>query len=141
MCPTANSAGLINCLRQRQDRFVNNPQFYDLKLCSIYKMLWHPDSFVSRDSIIGAVGRRSGALFFALHRDYFIVTRNFTAVYLDLLPSRQITVTQNFSAIYRDWQKTRHPDTPRYRSGQAHGNSLNRRAVSLNLQHDRQFSS
>jgi hypothetical protein len=26
------------------------------------------------------------------------------------------------------------PDTPRYRSGRAHGNSLNRRAVMLNLQ-------
>jgi hypothetical protein len=38
-------------------------------------MLWHPDSFVYRDSIIGAVGRRAGALFFALHRDYFIVTQ------------------------------------------------------------------
>jgi hypothetical protein len=49
-------------------------------------------------------------LFFALHRDYFIVTRNFTAVYLDLLPFRSFTVTLGFAAIHRDWQKTRHRD-------------------------------
>jgi hypothetical protein len=42
-----------------------------------------------------AAGRRAGALFFALHRDYFVVTRNFTAVYLDLLPSLSFTVTRN----------------------------------------------
>jgi hypothetical protein len=34
--PTYNSDGLINCLRQRQDRFVINPQFYALKLFTIY---------------------------------------------------------------------------------------------------------
>jgi hypothetical protein len=58
-------------------------------------MLWHPDSFVYRDSIIGAVSRRAGALFFARHRDYFIVTRNFTAVYLDLVPFNSFTVTRS----------------------------------------------
>ena len=63
--PAPNSDGLIKCLRQRQDRFVINPNIYAFKLCSIYKMQWHPDSFVSLDSIIGAVGRRAGALFFA----------------------------------------------------------------------------
>ena len=105
-----NSDDLINCLRQRQDRFVIHPQFYALKLCFIYKTLWQPDSFVYRDSIIGAVGRRAGALFFALHRDYFIVTRNFTAVYLDLVPSNGFTVTRGYSSTYRDWQKKRHRD-------------------------------
>jgi hypothetical protein len=97
--------------RQRQDKFVTCPNIYAFKFCSIYKILWHPDSFVYRDSIIGAVGRRSGASFFARHRDYFIVTRNFTAVYLDLLPSPNFTVTRNYSAVYQDWQKTRHRDT------------------------------
>jgi hypothetical protein len=53
-----------------------NPNIYTLKFCSVYKMLWHPDSFIIRDSIIGAVGRRSGALFFARHLDYLIVTQN-----------------------------------------------------------------
>jgi hypothetical protein len=55
-------------------------------------------------------GRRAGASFFALHRDYFIVTRNFTAVYLDLVPFNSFTVTLGFSTIYRDWQKTMHRD-------------------------------
>ena len=55
-------------------------------------------------------GRRAGALFFARHRDYFIVTRNFTDVYLDLVPSLSFIVTLGFAPIYRDWQKTRHRD-------------------------------
>jgi hypothetical protein len=91
----ANSDGLIKRLRQRQDSFVTNPNIYAPKFCSIYKMLWHLDSFISRDSIIGAVGRRSGALFFARHRDYFIVTRNFTVIYRDLVPSKSFIVTRN----------------------------------------------
>jgi hypothetical protein len=49
-------------------------------------------------------------LVFCSHRDYFIVTRNFSAVYLDLLLFRSFTVTLSFSAFYRDWQKTRHRD-------------------------------
>jgi hypothetical protein len=69
-----------------------------------------PGHLVSRDSIIGAVGRRSGALFFALHRDYFIVTRNFAAIYLDLVPFNSFTMTLGYSAISRDWQKTMHRD-------------------------------
>jgi hypothetical protein len=55
-------------------------------------------------------GQRAGALFFARHLDYFVVTRNFTAVYLDLLPSNSFTVTLGFAALYRDWQKTQHRD-------------------------------
>ena len=80
------------------------------KLCAIYKTLWQPDSFISRDSIFGLAGRRAGASFFARHLDYFIVTRNFTAVYLDLVPLHNFTVTLGFAAVYRDWQKTRHRD-------------------------------
>jgi hypothetical protein len=57
------------------------------------------------------VGRRAGALFFARHLDYFIMTQNLTSVYRDLVPSRQFIVTQNISSTYRDWQKMRHPDT------------------------------
>jgi hypothetical protein len=56
-------------------------------------------------------GRRSAALFFALHRDYFVVTRNFAAIYLDLRPFNRFTVTLSLAAIYQDWQKTRHRDT------------------------------
>jgi hypothetical protein len=58
----SNSDGLINCLRQRQDSFSVNPKIYAFKLCSVYKMLWHPDSFVYRDSIFGLAGCRAGAL-------------------------------------------------------------------------------
>ena len=47
---------------QHYYRFVTNSNIYALKFCSIYKILWHPDSFVSRDSIIGVVGLRVGAL-------------------------------------------------------------------------------
>ena len=96
-----NSDGLINCLRQpgqlqSQPLKSMREKFLPfIKFCSIYKILWHPDSFVYRDSIIGAVGRRSGALFFARHRDYFILTLNFTAVYLDLVPFRSFTVTRS----------------------------------------------
>jgi hypothetical protein len=53
-------------------------------------------------------GRRAGALFFARHRDYFIVTQNFTAIYLDLVPFNSFTVTLGYSAVNQDWQKTRH---------------------------------
>jgi len=60
---------------------------------------------------IGAVGRRAGALFFARHRDYFVVTRNFTAIYLDFEPFHSFTVTLGFAALYQDWQKTSHRDT------------------------------
>jgi hypothetical protein len=59
---------------------------------------------------VGAVDRRAGASFFARHLDYFIVTHNCTAIYLDLVPFKSFTVTLGFAAIYRDWQKTRHRD-------------------------------
>jgi len=108
--PTPNSDGLIKCLPPTQDSFVTSPKIYARNICSIYKILWHPDSFVSRDSIFGLAGRRSGALFFCSHRDYFILTRNFIAVYLDLVSFRKFTVTLGYSAIYQDWQKTRHRD-------------------------------
>jgi hypothetical protein len=39
-----------------------------------------------------------------------IVTRNFAAVYLDLVPFNGFTVTTGFLSTYRDWQKTRHRD-------------------------------
>jgi hypothetical protein len=55
-------------------------------------------------------GRRAGALFFARHRDYFAVTRNFTPIYQDLLPFNSFTVTLGFAAVYQDWQKTSHRD-------------------------------
>ena len=64
-----------------------NPKIYALKSCTIYKILWHPDSFVYLDSIIGlqadpafGEGRRAGALFFARHLDYSVMTPNLTPI-------------------------------------------------------------
>ena len=115
-----NSDGLIKCLPQAHDKFVTFLNIYAQEPSNIYKILWHPDSFIARDSTVGLVGRRTGALFFARHRDYFIVTRNFIAVYLDLIPFRSFTVTLGCTAIYQDWQKIRHRDPPPS-SGQAPG--------------------
>jgi hypothetical protein len=78
---------------------------YAIKFISTYQVLLHPDCSCCQDKVNRAAGRRSGALFFARHLDYYIVT-------------------QNFSATYQDWQKTRHLD--------ADANSLNRRAVGGN---------
>jgi hypothetical protein len=69
-----------------------------------------PGQFRLPGQTVGLAGRRSGASFFARYLDYFAVTRNFTAVYLDLAPSRSFTLTLGFAAVYRDWQKTRHRD-------------------------------
>ena len=69
------------------------PKVYAIKIISTYKILWHPDCSCCRDKVNRAVGRRAGALFFARHQDYFVVTCNFTAVYLDLVPFRSFTVT------------------------------------------------
>jgi hypothetical protein len=62
------------------------------------------------DSSFGLAGRSSGALFFALHRDYFIMTQNIAAIYQDMVLFNSFTVTLGYSSIYRDWQKTRHRD-------------------------------
>jgi hypothetical protein len=71
----------------------------------------HRDCFVSRDKVyVGLPADARGALFFARHRDYFIMTRNFITVYLDLVPFHSFTVTLSYSAVYWDWQKTRHRD-------------------------------
>jgi hypothetical protein len=40
-------------------------------------------------------GRRAGAVFFARHRDYFIVTPNFTAIYLDLISFSNFNLTRS----------------------------------------------
>jgi hypothetical protein len=79
-------------------------------LCRLLNSL-HRDCFVSRDKVYMGCGLTRWCLVFCSHRDYFAVTRNFTAVYLDLVPSRSFTVTLGFAAIYQDWQKTRHRDS------------------------------
>jgi len=69
-----------------------------------------PGLFRLPGQYLGLASRRAGALFFARHLDYFIVTRNSTAIYQDLVPFNSFIVTSGFSSVYRDWQKTRHRD-------------------------------
>jgi len=95
MVTKPNSDGLIKCLPPTQDSFVPRPKIYARNFCSIYKILLQPDSFISRDSFFGLSGRRSGALFFARYLDNFIMTHNFTAIYLDLLSLPRFTVTRS----------------------------------------------
>ena len=54
-------------------------------------------------------GRRSGALFFARHLDYFAVTRNSQPLpgLVTISPFHRDT---KLITIYLDWQKTRHRD-------------------------------
>jgi len=66
--------------------------------------------YLPGQSLRRAAGHRAGAVFFARHLDSFIVTRNFTAVNLDLVPFLSFIVTLGFAATYRDWQKTSHRD-------------------------------
>jgi hypothetical protein len=110
-----NTDGLIKCLRQRQDSLVRGPEDHLTKLtgnlwartlffllsdhqnemyCTIHQIL-APPLLPFTGTIIGAVGRRAGTSFFARHLDYFIVTRNFTAIYRDLVHSNNFILTRN----------------------------------------------
>jgi len=73
---------------------------------------------------IGLAAYAQVSWFLLSHLDSFIMTRQLSSIYQDLLLSRQIIMTRDFSTIYRDLQKPRHRDTD--------GNSPNRRAVMVN---------
>jgi hypothetical protein len=45
--------------------------------------------------------------FLLTHLDSFIVTRQLSSIYRDLVPSRQIILTRDFSTVYLDLQKPR----------------------------------
>jgi hypothetical protein len=66
-------------------------------------MLWYPDSFVYRDSIIGAVGPRAGALFFARHLDNFILTHNFRPLIGTLHHLDNFIMTRKVSPLNQDF--------------------------------------
>ena len=89
-----NSDGLIKCLQPTQDNFVTSPKSMLENSVPFIKSV-APGQFHLPGQHLGLAGRRAGALFFARHRDYFIVTRNFTAIYLDLVPSHSFTVTRS----------------------------------------------
>jgi len=80
---SSRKAGLLGCLRQRQDRFVINPNSMPsnslpfIISCGIRTVSSTRTASLAlaADPAFGD-GRRAGALFFALHRDNFIVTPN-----------------------------------------------------------------
>ena len=59
---------------------------------------------------IGLAANAQVSWFLQTHLDNFIVTRQLSSTYRDLVPSRQIIVTRDFSTVYQDWQKPRHRD-------------------------------
>jgi hypothetical protein len=94
--PKHNTDGLINWLRQpgllqgqplksMREKFLMSIEFTAPRL---FRLLGQ--------SLCRAAGLRAGATFFARYLDYFVMTRKFTAVYLDLIPFTSITVTRNF---------------------------------------------
>ena len=72
----ANTDGLINWLPQPGLLRNQPPKSMLLNSYSTYKILWHLDCSCCRDKVNRVAGRRSGALFFARHLDYFILTQN-----------------------------------------------------------------
>jgi hypothetical protein len=59
---------------------------------------------------IGLAADAQVSWFLLTHLDSFIVTRQLSFTYLDLVPSRQIIVTHDFFTVYQDLQKPRHRD-------------------------------
>jgi len=90
--PTYNSDGLIKCLPRpgttSQSILKSTPLNFVpfIKYCGTQTVSspWTASS---------GCGPTRRCRVFCLHRDYFIVTRNFTAVYRDLVPFRSCTVT------------------------------------------------
>jgi hypothetical protein len=107
-----------------------SPDYFVISPKSLYKQIHFnlsnfvaPGLFLLPRQSFGAVGRRAGALFFARHQDYFIVTRNYAFNYRDMIPSNSFIVTLGFTATYRDWQKLG--------TATRTATKLNRRAVRL----------
>ena len=107
--PKPNSDGLIKCLPPARTVFQSIPKSMREKLKPSISF-GTTGQFYLPGQYLWLAGRRAGALFFTWHQDNFVVIRNFTAVYQDLVPFRSFTVTLGFSALYRDWQKTSHRD-------------------------------
>jgi hypothetical protein len=82
---------------------------YMSELSATYQILLHLDCSYCRDKVSRAAGRRFGALFFARHLDYFIVTQN-SQPSPGLGTVKTIYRDPELSAVYRDWQKMRHRD-------------------------------
>jgi hypothetical protein len=68
-----------------------------------------PGQFRLPGQTVGLAGRRAGALFFARHLDYFIVTQNSQPL-PGLGTVSQFHRDPKLTAVYQDWQKTSHRD-------------------------------
>jgi hypothetical protein len=99
--PVANSDGLIKCLPQPGTASQSILKSMPLNSVPFIKFCV-TGQFHRPGQHRWAAGHRAGASFFARHRDYFIVTRNFAPIYLDLVLFNSFTVTLGFAAIYRD---------------------------------------
>ena len=118
---TTNSDGLLNCLRQ-PGLLLHRPQkSMREKFNPLIKSGGTRTVPTAETTSIGLAANAQVSWFLQTHLDNFIVTRQLSSTYRDLVPSRQIIVTRDFSTVYQDWQKPRHRD--------ADGNSSNRRAV------------
>jgi hypothetical protein len=119
-----NSVGLINCLLQpglfylRIQRSMREEFNSHIKSCATWTVP------ATETKSIGLQADARVVMVFATPPRHFYRDTQFTPIYRDLVPSRQITVTLNFSAICQDLQKPRHHD--------ADGTSPNRRAVMVN---------
>jgi hypothetical protein len=96
-----NTDGIVNCLpqpgqlRNQLHKYMSITSFHLLNLV-------YPDSSCCRDKVSRAAGRRAGALFFARHLDFFIVTQN----------SHPLPVLGTVKTNYRDPKLTVHLPVP-----------------------------
>ena len=89
-----NSDGLIKCLRQPGQIRSQPSQSMVVTFNRLLNFVNRTNPATETKSMwVG--GRRAGAVFFALHLDNFIVTRNFAAIYRDLYRLDNFTVTRN----------------------------------------------
>ena len=114
---------MLNCLCQ-PGLLLNRPQkSMRENINPLIKSCGTRTVLAAETKSIGLAAHAQVSWFLQTHLDSFIMTRQLSFTYRDLVPLRQIIVTIDFSIVYRDWQKPSHRDTG--------GNSPNRRAVML----------
>jgi hypothetical protein len=100
----ANSDGLIKCLPPARTVSQSMPKSMREKYKSSINFSYNR-TVLSPGTESLAGGPTRWYLVFCSHRDYFIVTRNFTAIYLDLVPFRNFTVTRSSQPSTRTGKK------------------------------------
>ena len=112
---------MLNCLCQ-PGLLLHRPQMsIREKLNPLFKSCGTRTVPSTGTKSVGLAANAQVSWFLLTHLDSFIVTRQLSSTYRDLVPFRHFTVTSDFSTVYQDLQKPRHRD--------ADGNSPNRRAV------------